>query len=334
MKKIFWRAALALFLVSSWLTAVCVQPAIAETVTLKAVTAWPKMAVEFKAFTLFSDLVDKLVAKRAPGELKLQYIGGPEAVKATDKAQALQRGMVDIIFTAGTYYQGVLPDIDALKLTDFTPWEERANGAWAYVNALHEKKIGIHYLGRLGLNLQFHLFMKKPIKSADLKGLNIRVSPLYMPAIKGLGGNPTVIPIPDVFSALERNVVDGAGSPLVGIREYGWQKHVKAMIDPGFYTVVNPLLITLEKWNKLSPKLQGILNEACIEAEKKAVALFADLAKQERPLLMKEGVEIVALPPAEAQKFLRIAYDEWWKEAVQKNPQTGPELKKLLTRTK
>ena len=82
--------------------------------------------------------------------------------------------MVDIIFTAGTYYQGVLPDIDALKLTDFTPWEERANGAWAYVNALHEKKIGIHYLGRLGLNLQFHLFMKKQIKSADLKGLNIR----------------------------------------------------------------------------------------------------------------------------------------------------------------
>ena len=66
MKKIFWRAALALFLVSSWLTAVCVQPAIAETVTLKAVTAWPKMAVEFKAFTLFSDLVDQLVAKRAP----------------------------------------------------------------------------------------------------------------------------------------------------------------------------------------------------------------------------------------------------------------------------
>jgi len=334
MKKGLRGSVLTMFFVSSWVMGVCVQPAVAQTVTLKAVTAWPKMAVEYRAFTLFTDLVDQIVAKQAPGELKLQYIGGPEAVKAADQAQALQRGMVDIIFTAGAYYQGVLPDIDALKLTDFNPWEERTNGAQAYINTLHEKKIGIHYLGRLGLNLQFHLFMKKPLKSADLKGLNIRVSPLYLPAIKGLGGNPTVIPIPDVYSALERNVVDGAGSPLVGIREYGWQKHVKAMIDPGFYTVVNPLLINLERWNKLSPKLQGILNEACIEAEKKAVALFADLAKQERPLLVKEGVEIVALPPAEAQKFLRIAYDEGWKEAVQKNPQTGPELKKLLTKAR
>jgi TRAP-type C4-dicarboxylate transport system substrate-binding protein len=333
MKKEFRSAVLGMLIVSSWLMVAGVQPAIAETITLKAVTAWPKMAADYKAFAIFTDLLEQIVAKKAPGELKVQYIGGPEAVKATDQAQALQRGMVDLVFTAGTYYQSVLPDIDALKLTELTPWEERANGAWAYINNLHEKK-DIHYLGRLGLNLQFHLFMKKPMQTADLKGLNIRVSPLYMPAVKGLGGNPVVIPIPDVYSALERNVVDGAGSPLVGIREYGWQKHVKYMIDPGFYTVVNPILINLDKWNKLSPKLQGILNEACVEAEKKAVALFADLAKQERPLLMKEGVEILALPPAEAQKFLKIAYEEGWKEAIQKNPQTGPELRKLLTKAK
>jgi hypothetical protein len=72
MKKVFRSAVLAMFFVSSWLTAVCVQPAFAETVTLKAVTAWPKMAVEYRAFTLFTDLVDQIVAKQAPGELKLQ----------------------------------------------------------------------------------------------------------------------------------------------------------------------------------------------------------------------------------------------------------------------
>ena len=312
----------------------CAHAVMAETITLKAVTAWPKTAVESKAFVIFTDLVDQMVAQKYPGELKIQYVGGPEAVKAADQAQAVQRGMVDMAFTAGAYYQGILADIDALKLTDLTPWEERANGAWAYINDLHEKKVGIHYLGRLGLNIQFHLFMKKPLRTADLKGLNIRVSPLYLPAIKGLGGNPSVIPIPDVYIALERNVVDGAGSPLVGIREYGWQKQVKYMIDPGFYTVVNPLLINLEKWNKLPPKLQSVLNEACIEAEKSVVALFADLAKQERPLLQKEGVEIIELPPAEKQKFLKVAYDEGWKEVVQKNPQTGPELRKLLTKGK
>lgn len=311
-----------------------VPQASAETVTLKAVTAWPKAAVEYKAFVIFSELVDQMIARKCPGELKIQYVGGPEAVKAADQAQALQNGMVDMILTAGAYYQGMLSDIDALKLTELTPWEERANGTWAYLNDLHEKRIAVHYLGRLGLNIQFHLFLKKPLKTADLKGLNIRVSPLYLPAIKGLGGNPTVIPIPDVYMALERNVVDGAGSPLVGIREYGWQKQVKYMLEPGFYTVVNPLLVNLEKWNKLSPKAKEALNEACIEAEKRVVALFADMAKQERPLLTKEGVEIIELPAAEKQKFLHVAYEEGWKEVIQKNPQTGPELKKLLTKTR
>ncbi|MGZ6276595.1 MAG: hypothetical protein ACXWMI_10890, partial [Syntrophales bacterium] len=49
----------------------------AETFTLKAVTAWPKTASEYKAFTTFTDLVEQMVAKKYPGELKIQYVGGP-----------------------------------------------------------------------------------------------------------------------------------------------------------------------------------------------------------------------------------------------------------------
>ena len=39
--------------------------------TLKAVTAWPKTASEYKAFTVFADLVEQMVAKKYPGELKI-----------------------------------------------------------------------------------------------------------------------------------------------------------------------------------------------------------------------------------------------------------------------
>src|SRR4030042_5116886 len=98
----------------------------AETFTLKAVTAWPKTASEYKAFTAFTDLAEQMVAKKYPGELKIQYIGGPEAVKTQDQVQALQRGMVDMVFTTSAYYVSVLPEVDALTLSDFTPSEERA----------------------------------------------------------------------------------------------------------------------------------------------------------------------------------------------------------------
>ena len=224
--------------------------ATAESVVLRAVTAWPKTASEYKAFATFVEEVEQMLAKKYPGEMKIQYIGGPEAVKTPDQVQALQRGMVDLVFTTNAYYVSVLPQVDALKLSDFSPSAERTNGAWAYLKELHEK-VGLYYLARLGLGTQFHLYLKKPIKTADLKGLNIRVSPMYLQVIKGLGGNPVVIPPTEVYAALERNVVDGYCWPSVGISDWGWQKQTKYIVDPGFYQVPNPLVVNLKTWNKL-----------------------------------------------------------------------------------
>jgi TRAP-type C4-dicarboxylate transport system substrate-binding protein len=76
------------------------------------------------------------------------------------------------------------------------------------------------------------------------------------------------------------------------------------------------------------------MTEAAIEAEKKAVARFEDLQKQERPLLIKEGIQVITLPPAEKEKFLKVAFDEGWKDVIEKCPKTGPELKKLLIKGK
>ncbi len=306
----------------------------AETYTLKAISAWPMSAVEYKAWTTWVDLVNQMVAKKYPGELKIQYLGGPEAVKTPDQASALQRGQVDILYTSGAYYTNVLPEIDALKLSNYTPSEERANGAAAFLNDLHEKKLDAHYLGRLGLNVKFFVYLKKPVKSADFTGLNIRVSPLYLQAIKGLGGNPVVMPLGDTYLALERNVVDGACSPGVGLREWGWQKQLKYVVEPGFYTVPNPLIMNLNTWNKLPQKLKDLLRDATVEGEKKVVAEFEEMAKKERPALVAEGIQVIDLPPAEKEKFLKIAYDEGWKDVIQKNPQSGPELKKLLSKSK
>jgi TRAP-type C4-dicarboxylate transport system substrate-binding protein len=274
-----------------------------------------------------------MVAKKYPGELKINYVGGPEAVKSTDQVQAGQRGMVDMVYTTNAYYLSVLPEVDVYKLSDLTPMEERANGTWKYMNDLHEKK-GLYLLGRLGLGEKFYLYLKKPIQSADLKGLNIRVSPMYLQIIKGLGGNPVVIPPTEVYVALERNVVDGFCWPAVGIRDWGWQKQVKYIVEPGFYQVPNPLLMNLNTWNKLPKKFKDLLTEAAVEAEKRAIAHFDELAKQERPILLKEGLQVIDLPPAEKEKFLKVAYDEGWKDVLEKNPGTGPKLKELLTKKK
>jgi TRAP-type C4-dicarboxylate transport system substrate-binding protein len=332
MKK---KLAFMFFVVFFALTVLVTQYGLAkaETLTLKAVTGWPKTSSENKSFFIFTELVEQMVAKKYPDEMKINYVGGPEAVKSTDQVQACQRGMVDMVYTTNAYYLSVLPEVDAYKLSEFTPMEERAKGAWAYMNDLHEKK-GLYLLGRLGLGEKFHLYLKKSIQSADLKGLNIRVSPMYLQIIKGLGGNPVVIPPTEVYVALERNVVDGFCWPAVGIRDWGWQKQVKYIIEPGFYQVPNPLVMNLNTWNKLPKKFRDLLAEAAVEAEKRAIAHFDELAKQERPILLKEGIQVIDLPPAEKEKFLKVAYDEGWKDVLEKNPVAGAKLKELLTKKK
>ncbi|RPJ11311.1 MAG: hypothetical protein EHM36_01695, partial [Deltaproteobacteria bacterium] len=87
-------------------------------------------------------------------------------------------------------------------------------------------------------------------------------------------------------------------------------------------------------WNQMPQKLRDLLTEAAVEAEKRVVALFDDLAKQERPMLLKEGIQVIDLPPAEKEKFLAVAYEEGWKDIVAKSPQAGAKLKELLTKKK
>ena len=67
----------------------------AETITLKAIAAWDKTKIEFQAWTTFSEILDQLVAKKAPGELKIQFLGGPEVVKEAVR-RAVRAAVADV----------------------------------------------------------------------------------------------------------------------------------------------------------------------------------------------------------------------------------------------
>jgi TRAP-type C4-dicarboxylate transport system substrate-binding protein len=74
------------------------------------------------------------------------------------------------------------------------------------------------------------------------------------------------------------------------------------------------------------------MDEAAVEAEKRAIAHFDKLAKEERPIRLKEGVQVIDLPPAEKAKFLKVACDKGWKDVLAKSPQVGAKLRELFTK--
>jgi len=64
------------------------------------------------------------------------------------------------------------------------------------LDKIHQEKVSCVYLGRLGHNLPFTIYLTKPVKGLDdLKGLKIRCSPTLIGFLKKIGANPWSFPL-------------------------------------------------------------------------------------------------------------------------------------------
>lgn len=328
LRKRFLMMALVVVLVGG-----LVQGAMAAEHVIKAVTAWPKTVYEVQNFMKFLDIVKKNVAAQAPGQLEIQYLGGPEVIPNRDQVEALRNGSVGMVFTTSGYYVSSVPVVDGLNLTQFTPWEERERGVDRFLNKINREKVNAEYLGRLGVDLPFMLFLNKPItKVSDLKGMKIRCSPTHIAFLKKVGAQPIVIPPPDVYTALQRGVVDGIVWVDGLIRNWGWDKVLKYRVEPGFYMANNIVLVYKGIWDKLPSNLRKILVSSEIEAEKAAVERGQSYIAKENALMQKEGMKVINLAPAQAKKLRDIAYGALWEEIIKKSGENGRKLRTLISK--
>ncbi len=309
-----------------------VGEAASKTIKLRAVTAWPKTVFEVQNFMKFLDIVRQNVAKQYPGELEIQYTGGPEVIPNREQVEALRNGLVDMVFTTDGYYTSALPEVNALSLTQIKPWEERARGVNDFLNKGHETKLNSFYLGRMGSGIPFVLYLNKPITSADLSGLKIRCSPTHINFLKKLGAQPLVIPPPDVYTALERGLADGFIWPAGLIRDWGWQEVTKYIVTTNFYMAVNVVLVNKDKWDTIPGHLQTLLVKSQVQAEHYAVERGINHVEKEFAAFRKQGIKFIDLPAFEAEKFKTTAYEQLWKVVVKKAPENGPKLKAMVSK--
>ncbi|MBW2021672.1 MAG: TRAP transporter substrate-binding protein DctP [Deltaproteobacteria bacterium] len=300
---------------------------------IKAVSAWPKTVYEVKNFIKFLEIVEKNVAGRAPAQLEVKYLGGPEVIPNRDQVEALRRGLVGMVFTTSGYYVSAVPVVDGLNLSELNPWEEREKGVNSFLNNIHNEKVKAEYLGRLGVGLPFMLFLNKPIsKVSDLKGMKIRCSPTHTAFLKKIGAQPVVIPPPDVYTALERGVVDGFIWVAGLIRDWGWDKVVKYRVEPGFYAATNVVLINKKVWDDLPGNLKKILLDSEVEAEKAAAKRAEKHLAHENALMEKAGMKVIKLSPVEAKKLKKAAYDALWEVVIRKSGDNGRKLRKMISK--
>ena len=300
--------------------------AAAKEVTLKGVSAFAEGTRYSKNFERFVEKVNK----EGKGLVQINYIGGGGKVMSPfEVGNAVRGGVVDVANVTGAFYTNLMPEADAMKLTERTIQELRKTGGWAYINKLHNQKLNSYFLARQGDGTPFHLYLTKKIDKPDLTDLKIRVTPVYRAFFVELGATVTRTAPGEVYTALERGVVDGYGWPIQGILDLGWQEVTKYRVDPGFYEVDVNVLINLKKWNSLTPEQQAFLEKmgAWLESLN---AENASINKEEAEKQAAAGIKTITFSPDVSTQFLETAYKAGWDKVMKVSPKEGPQLEKYF----
>lgn len=312
-----------------WLTA-CVLALVcfrvnADEIVLRAVSGFnpgTTFSVNFEAFI-------KRVNERGKGAVQIHYVGGGgKVMDPFQMGNALKTGVVDVANLPGTFYTNVVPEADALKLIPGSVSKLKGTEVYALLDEVHNRKGNAHLLARQKTLVPFHLYVNKKIAGMDLTGLKLRTTPIYAPFFTAMGATVVRLAPGDIYTALERGVVDGYGWPLQGIFDLGWQDATKFRVDPGFYNAADEILVNLSKWNGLTGPQKAILEEAGAWMERTADADDLELNRKEAERQSKQGIQVITLVGEQREKYSRLADETAWKAVISAAPEYGPKLKR------
>ncbi len=301
-----------------------------EPIVLKAVTFDIKGSPENLGLMLYADIVNKM----SNGEVVIQYLGGPEAIPSFNQFEAMRNGVVDMIHTPESYYSALVSGTSIYHLLQVTPADLRKNGYYDYRRQAMATQ-NIQFLGVDQWGAAFNIWTKEPVlKISDMAGKKIRSSPYYIGFLKSMDAAPVILAPPDLYSALDRGVVNGFVWSTTGVQSGKWYEVCKNMIDINFFQASMERLINLDKWKSLPKSVQDMLDKAQVQAETDVRVPMQKNYDTERAFLEKAGVKYNKFSPEDTQKFLDMAYTAGWKDVMAgiKPAADGPKLKEFFSK--
>ena len=257
--------------------------------------------------------------------VKLKYIGGPEVTPNRKQGAAMKRGLIDIIMSPTTYYSNLQPEAKLTGISNVPPEEWRKNGGYEIMADAWAKRMNAIILGwgNFYTTEQFSIWLiDKPKLSKttglDLKGMKMRSTALYTPFYKAMGAIPKTISPAEVYTALERGVVQGLAWPEGGVAFRGWQRFIKYRILPGFFRSTTMATMNKDKFESLSKKGQAQILAAGLHYENASGAILKEKARIDNEKIKKEGVQDYHLPAEYAGVYIKTILGASWADAAKR----------------
>lgn len=303
--------------------------------TLTAVHAFPELLIYTKSFLEFVDRVNEA----GEGVVEIEVRGGPEAIGMFQQPDAVRNGIVDMVYTPGSFYAGALPEKDALVTSNLTAAEARANGGIELIDQIHQEKMGVKYLGWFDSGVCYNLWTRDRPKlddggNLDVSGLKLRGNAVYNAFFtEYLGAQVIDLPTTEVYSALERGVVDATGWTQIGLIDLKWNEFLNYRIEPCFFSTDLGVIVNLEKWNSLSDEARTIIQDVAIAHEKESAEKLGELRDRDFAQLETDGMEVITLEGDAAASYIAAATQKTWdrmKGLMAESPQGDGNYDRLI----
>src|SRR5690606_12758359 len=163
----------------------------------------------------------KLVEEKTGGRIKIETFGNGVLGSEPDMQASVQAGFIDIMVGPTPNLVGVVPEFMIYDLPffykDFAAVDAVMDGeVGERLFSLLQEKTGIVGLAWWDNGFRHMTNAVRAVNTVeDMAGLNIRVipNPLFIATWKALGTNPTPLPWPELYAALENRAVDGQETP-------------------------------------------------------------------------------------------------------------------------
>ncbi|MEM7694085.1 MAG: TRAP transporter substrate-binding protein DctP [Pseudomonadota bacterium] len=285
---------------------------------IRAVTSLPAPLEFTKGFLRFVDRVNAA----GEGVVRIDVVGGPEVIPPTQQQTAIRRGVIDMQYGPSSYYLGEVPEANAWAGSTISAMEGREKGGFAIMEEVYADRLNAKLLAQVDGGVTFHIYLTKAPAmtddgAVDLAGLRLRSVPIYREFFAAQGATPVSIPVPEVYTALERGAVDGAGWPLPGIQDLSWDRFLTHRIDPPFFQTDITVMMNLDRWNSLSQAAKDIIAAEAKAYEKISYDDFQRIIAETDKAVREAGMTIITMEGAAAEAYLDSAFNTPWEKLAE-----------------
>lgn len=310
--------------------ALSAQSALAEDV-INAVHFAPVSSDFTQEFLRFVEAVNT----RGEGVVRIDVRGGPEVIPNSQLGTAQQSGLIDMIHNPAGLYLEMVPEGEVLSAGTVTPMDARENGAWDLLSSIYQEKGNARLIAHLDASAGFHIWtVDEPPLAADgmldFSGLVLRASPLYRTFFETLGATFVILPGPEVYTSLERGVINGTAYPALGYHAFGWDRFTRYRVDPSFFRMDVLISMNNDSFEALSPEAQQIILETGREFERTSFEETAALAERLRQEMVDAGQQVVEMTGEGRERFLATAANASWERMESRDPTHVAELRALF----